>query len=881
MPILTRNLLKKLLRDIERSKLLFLALISLNILGVTAYISLVLGYQSLETSYEQFYNDYSFHDIEIQASEGSWINQTRLTVLGEDFKIQNPEIKEINYRVLVESGYNYSNKDGILHGAGKIVGFNTSLSMNNRIDKLFIKTGSTFLLEKSYVNKVVVNVQLANHLNITVKDRISITFLDTFKEFEVIGIAYSVEHIVVIPSRYGSSFPQTQYGIFFIPLVEVQEALGVDERVNNIIMTFNEGISSQTMNKLAQEFSKLIERELEITLHEPVPQELQISNWFLRLNVEGFREISEVLPLLILVVTTLVIFITINRLIDGQKQEIGVALSLGYYPNDLLLYYLSFVAIISAIGGGIGLFLGIIMSQIIAEVYISAISLPYAMITINPFVLIFGVFSGFLTGMIGGFIPAWRGSRMSPREAMTSYATTSPIARLVSMFSIKTHLKIPLRNIFRNPWRSSTNLLGISASVALLVISLTLLDSTSTALESEFNIVTNYDLEVSFGIPKLGEFGLFDDLSILKEMKSQYGIEAIDCVLEIPTIFYLENGKKSNEGVIMAFNSTTPSTHKFRFDSRFSHEWVNSDSSIILTSGLANYFNLDFQADKKIRITHPQLPITPIEKIMLETFFQEEGRNATLNLLKGIFQRTAQTFSFNQSETYVLQNNTLSLGGISKETWGTISYVSLKKMSELIGFGFLENMLDIDLTPVSKIFIKLSSEGKLLQSQLRNKILSELDVQSVTFSEDIKEGIMDFMTLLFALIGVMIGVSSLISVSTVFTTVFLNIQERKRELTTMQVIGMSNKEINIIFTLEILILGLLAQTIGFPVGFLTTQYLIDNLFPTMLYFEVSMLSKTFLSIIIYTVVSILLAEYPALRYLFKLELTNITKEIII
>ena len=885
MPIFTRNLLKKLLRDIKNNKLLFLALISLNVMGVTAYISLVMGYQSLEISYEQFYNDYSFHDIEIQTPEGSWINQSRLKVLSEIFKSENPEINEINHRILFESGYNYQNKDEILHGAGKIVGFDTSLSINQRIDQLFIKTGSSFMPEKSYLNKVIINVQLATRLNISVGDRISITFFETFKEVEIIGIAFSVEHIVVIPSRYGSAFPQTQYGIFFMPLIEVQEVLSVRDKVNNIILTFNKDVPTKTRNSLTKDFTRLIENELEVSLNDPVFQEYQISNWFLRLNIEGFKEISQFLPLIILAVTTLAIFITINRMIDGQKREIGIALSLGYYPNDLLLHYLSFIAFICSIGGTIGLFLGLIMSQLIAEVYISAISLPFTKTAIDPFVLIFGVISGFLTGLIGGFIPAWKGSRMSPREAMTSYAITSligitSIERLIGKFSIKTPLKLPLRNIFRNPWRSSTNLIGISASVAILVISLSLLDSSTTSLDSEFNIARNYDLEVAYGNPKLGEFGLFNDLSILRDMQSEYGIESFDCALELPAILYSDNGKKSNEGVIIAFNSTTPSTHKFHFDSSFSQEWENPNSSIILTSGLANYFELNFQIDKRIKITHPQLPITPIEKIMLETFFQQEGRNATYNLLKNSFQNSIQNYRYNQSESYFQQNSTLIIGGISREIWGTISYISLKKMSDLLGFSYFKDKFGIDLTPVSKIFIKLSPQGKLLQSQLREEILLRLNVQSVIFIEDIKAGIMDFLELLSSLIGVMIVVSSLISTSIVFTTVFLNIQERRRELITMQVIGMTKKEIIIVFTIEILILSLGALILGFPAGFLTTQYLIGNLFPIMLYFKVSILITSSLSIIMYTLVSILLAEYPALRYLFKLELTNITNEII-
>lgn len=884
MPILTRNLLKKFLRDMSKSKLLFLALISLNILGVTAYISFVLGYQSLEISYEKFYNDYSFHDIEIQASEGIWINESLLENIGRDFKNIYPEIENINYRLIVESGYNISTDNEFLYGEGKIIGFDTDIPVNQRLNKLYIKEGITYFPGELYPNKVILNAQFADRLGITVGDSLYID-LERLREFEVIGIAYSVEYIVVIPSRYGSIFPLTRYGIFFMPKFEVQNALQLDGKVNDLIMTFTRDTADQTKVKLANEFSKLIESELQVALNEPVPQELQISNWFLRLNVEGFREISEVLPLLILAVTSLAIFITQNRLINGQRRQIGIALSLGYYPSDLFLHYLSYVAMIGIVGGIIGLFVGLITAQIIAETYASTISLPFTKITYNPTVLVFGFFTAFFTGLLGGVIPAWRGSRMRPREAMTIYSTVSFFLqgiflwKFISKFSIKAHLKLPLRNIIRNPWRSATNLIGITASVTILVLSLALLDSASVALDSEFSVISNYDLEISFGTPKLGELGLYDDLETLQKMRTTYGIEAVDCALEIPTIFYKEDGKKSNEGMLIAFNSTTPLTHNFRFDNRYSSKWEDPNSSIILTSGLANYFGFQFQNKAQINITHPCLPISPLEELWLEKIFQQEGKNATLDFLKTQLQQASQVYSYNQSDNFLLINSTLSIGGISKETWGTISYISLRKMSELMGFRLFEN-LGIDLTPVSKIFIKLSSKKRMLQSLLRDEIISQLDVQSVLFIEEVKEGIWEFMTLFLTLIGVMVGSSSIILISTVFTNVFLNIQERKRELITMQVIGMTNCEIALSFSIETLTFGVVALVLGFPTGLIITQFLVDSIFPTMLYLEVTILLTTAITSIFYTLLSILIAEYPALRHLFKLELTSITKEII-
>ncbi|MFX0171384.1 MAG: FtsX-like permease family protein [Candidatus Hodarchaeota archaeon] len=204
----------------------------------------------------------------------------------------------------------------------------------------------------------------------------------------------------------------------------------------------------------------------------------------------------------------------------------------------------------------------------------------------------------------------------------------------------------------------------------------------------------------------------------------------------------------------------------------------------------------------------------------------------------------------------------------------------MKKMKELIGFGIFDE-IGVDLTPVSTIFIKLNSEGKKVRSDLREEILLQLDnVQSVLLIEEIKEGIMEFLDLFFTLVGVMIVLSSLIAVSTVFTVVFHNIHERKRELVTVQVLGMTDQELILSITVENLIIGIIALILGFPTGILLTQLIINSLFPVMLYFEVSIHLLTLLTVLLIPLTSILLAEYPALKYLFKLELTDITKEII-
>jgi len=97
----------------------------------------------------------------------------------------------------------------------------------------------------------------------------------------------------------------------------------------------------------------------------------------------------------------------------------------------------------------------------------------------------------------------------------------------------------------------------------------------------------------------------------------------------------------------------------------------------------------------------------------------------------------------------------------------------------------------------------------------------------------------------------------------------------------MRVIGMTNREIMFnIFGLEYVIISLTSFGIGFPIGLFITEIIIDNLFPVMVYFDISVNFLLVIIILCLTLSSTLLAEYPAMKTVFKQDLMMETKEYI-
>ncbi len=849
-----------------------------------------MGYQSLEYSYEEFYKEQNFHDFEIQASEGQWINQSLLRRLSEDFHSEYPAIQLFNFRLIMGSSYNISKGSNPITGPGRVIGYNISVPVDQQINQLSLKKGKAFStsdgypnITDEYTNKVIVNNQFAKRVNLEINDTVYLNFLDR-TELSVRGIAFSPEYVVVIPSKWGSIFPINQYGIFFMPLSNIQTVFNLTGKVNNILLKFKSETTEQKQNQIIEDYFELISESLNVSLLDPVSSKYQISNWFIRLNINGFKEIAQFLPFLVLLVAILTIFITFNRLIYHQKNEIGVFLSLGYTPNDILFHYSVYMLSIATIGGLLGIVVGVLFTQVVASFFGAISSIPDISVKMDEITIIYSCLLGYFASIIGGFYPAWVGSRLNPKEAISNSNKMVNIGKYAKFSSLdRLHLnivwKLLIRNSIRNGWRSLTNIIGAASTMIILFLSFTLIISASSTIETEFSQIRDYDLEVSFTRPKLGDLTLYQEIGKLEEIKDTYGIETYDCVLEIPVKYFSGDMKKSNEGVLIGFNSTTPNTHNFNWNKKFSDRWENPESSIVLTSGLVNYLGIEGKEVNEIVVNHPRI-ISLEEELWLRLFYLQNGKNLTLNLLKEQFNESSYLFNYNSSTQLLSKNSRISIGGVSKELWGTVNYVSLEKMSTLLGLSLFTE-LGIDLTPVSKIFIKLSSHGKSIQSQVVNDLLHTLnDVQSILTIENVQEGIKAYLQIFNVLILLLIIVAIIISILSISTTVFLNIHERKKELLTMQILGSSDREIIILFSSEYLILTLFGLILGIPFGFQLTEVIVNTMFPIMVYFQTVFELNSLIFIFLMILFTSLVTQFPALRSLFKLELSLISKEFI-
>lgn len=115
-------------------------------------------------------------------------------------------------------------------------------------------------------------------------------------------------------------------------------------------------------------------------------------------------------PAIALLVGAIVIMNIMLVAVTERTKEIGIRKSLGATQSDILRQFLFEAAVLSAIGGFIGLILAILLGMI-ASAFVFQTSIPWYAAVIS-----IGVAAG--VGILAGLFPAWKAANLDPIEAL-------------------------------------------------------------------------------------------------------------------------------------------------------------------------------------------------------------------------------------------------------------------------------------------------------------------------------------------------------------------------------------------------------------------------------------------------------------------------------
>ena len=335
-------------------------------------------------------------------------------------------------------------------------------------------------------NVVLVESHFAEFHRLAPGDRLTFITPQGEQELRIIGIAASPEYLINAASKLDILPSARRFGVFFVPLPRLQALFGLDEQINDVAVTVRN--SSEREATIAA--TEALLRSSVLT--QTVRQEDQPSNAALQLDLQGADELANLLPTLVLIVAALSIFIALSRMVQAQREQIGLFMAMGYSRGTVLRHYLAYAALIALVGSLAGVALGLWLGAGLTGVYAETLGIPLVEHKLQLLPPIMASVVSMVIALIAGLVPAWRSARMQPAAAMRrdpqvalvkgSIPWIERALRLVLTPPLT--LRIPLRAIFRTRVRSLYTVAGVSFAMVLLLTSAGIFDTMTNMLNT-------------------------------------------------------------------------------------------------------------------------------------------------------------------------------------------------------------------------------------------------------------------------------------------------------------------------------------------------------------------------------------------------------------
>lgn len=490
------------------------------------------------------------------------------------------------------------------------------------------------------------------------------------------------------------------------------------------------------------------------------------------MNVEKVEEIAGIFPVFFIVVAALVALTSMTRMVEEDRMQIGTFKALGYGKGRIMSKYLIYCCLASIIGCVAGILIGFsLLPSIFWQAYGSLYSLPSLILAFSPWfaVIVFAV------ALAGTAIVTWATCRNSLKEkpsALMQPKSPKPGKRiwLERVGFIWNHLKFKwkstLRNIFRYKKNMILTIVSVMGCTALILTGFGLNDSVVAVTDIQYSNIIRYDAAVEYSgdLSQIESGALHDFLDSSESYLSVYA--------ESGTLI-LDGNKSSGRETVELYVVEDASQFNSFIDL---HERRNS-AIIDVTKG-----------DDNVIVLPENIAIVYGLSAGDEVTYVSGGQEVRLTVY-AVCENYTGAYAYMSSAAYAAQ-----FGALPADN--TI----------LVKSGVAES--DVDATT--------------------RTLLADPNVSAVSFiysSIDTFSGLESTMGLVIAVLVLCAGALAAI---VLYNLTNINIDERRREIATLRVLGYRRYEVAGYIYRESAILTLAGTLLGLGLGFLLHWFIVSR-----------------------------------------------------
>ncbi|UCH33347.1 MAG: FtsX-like permease family protein [Armatimonadota bacterium] len=502
---------RKLVRDIAANRWLFTAVTSVVLLGVCLFDAAYMSFQNLSSSYDLTYDRLRFADFTTRFHSGPEALENRARAI--------PGVAQAYGRLSQEIELAQTGRE-----SEKVVGRVLAVPDQGPpdVNAVLVLDGA---MPSPRRRELLLERNFAEANGYRPGDTITPVILDEEVEFTVSGIAASPEYILAVRAKEYLMPQPEEFGALFTTRTQAEELLGAPGTINELCVTITQYADRERVIQAVEDLVRPYGFE------ETITRDDQPSNNLLQSDLRAFRELAVIFPAFFLVIAALTVYTLLTRMVRSQRTQIGFMRASGYSSSEILVHYLEFALVLGLLGATIGTIAGHGLGIISTHYYTRVVGVPFLDMRPRWGSMSVGWMAGLVVALLAGIVPARAAAQLQPAETMrteTPAARRSWALRVLgrSFGGLPYVARLPLRNLIRRPRRTAYTALGIASAIALVIVSLGMLDASYAAINMYFYDVQVYDLRVSFLDPQ--------PWSRLARIGHWEGVERVEPGLMIP-----------------------------------------------------------------------------------------------------------------------------------------------------------------------------------------------------------------------------------------------------------------------------------------------------------------------------------------------------------
>lgn len=580
--------------------------------------------------------------------------------------------------------------------------------------------------------------------------------------------------------------------------------------------------------------NEIKDAEIEISDNEKKLEDLKVKVYVLSLETnEGYvsyktdsnnvATIGKVFPIIFFLVAALVSLTAMTRMVEENRGIIGTYKSLGYNRTRIALKYLIYSSSATLLGIILGTLIGsYTLPWVISEAYkILYHTMPTVIMEINmKYTLIAGTVA-FASTTIATIFACYRMLRATPAKLMRPKSPKEGkkifLEKITFIWKHFTFIqKITARNVFRYKKRLFMTLIGIAGCTALIFMGFGLRNSIATIISKQYGEIRKYDFEIT----------LKNDIN--QEEKNEINK-------------YIENSKYPSQYTYLK-QQTNDVT-------------ANGQEQNVYIIGVDNQKELTDFVTTRDRKTKEEVKI------------QNDGVIITEKLSKLLNVKTGDEITIKIDDD---NSKNVKITGIIENYVYHYIYIDKSLYEEI----FNEKMID------NQIYLNVENDlNKETEEQISTYLLENENISQVLKISSISENFEDMIKSLDTVVIVLIICAGMLAFVVLYNLNSINIEERKRELATIKLLGFYNKELSSYVFRENIILTIIGAVVGLIFGIYLLAFVISTAEMDIVMFSREISFTSYLFAFLITIVFALLINLIMNKELRKIDMIESLKSV--